>query len=158
IDKALDPDPARRYPHAGALAADLKAFKSGARIAARNYSLFAMLAHWTSRHRAIAVSVAAAIALAIAGVALFVRGIASERDRADVARERAAAMANELLLKQAELLLRVDPTGALDVLARYSGGNALGLEVLRAEARGLGIARLRGAPHSDNVLLTRSLS
>ncbi|HEX7836228.1 MAG TPA: serine/threonine-protein kinase [Kofleriaceae bacterium] len=51
INKALDQDPAQRYPDAGALAADLKAFKSGARIAARSYSLFAMLAHWTRRHR-----------------------------------------------------------------------------------------------------------
>src|SRR5262245_1252141 len=42
VDKALDPDPARRYPDAGALAADLKAFKSGARIAARSYSLPAL--------------------------------------------------------------------------------------------------------------------
>ncbi|HSS01402.1 MAG TPA: serine/threonine-protein kinase, partial [Kofleriaceae bacterium] len=33
INKALDPDRDRRYPGAGALAADLKAFKSGARIA-----------------------------------------------------------------------------------------------------------------------------
>src|SRR6185503_19758810 len=39
IDKALDRDPDRRYPNAGALARDLKAFKSGARIAAREYSL-----------------------------------------------------------------------------------------------------------------------
>jgi serine/threonine protein kinase len=54
IDKAIDPAPARRYPDAGALAADLKAFKSGARIAARSYSLPAMIAHWTRRHRAMA--------------------------------------------------------------------------------------------------------
>src|SRR5262249_12715178 len=31
IEKALDPEPAYRYPDAGALAADLKAFKAGAR-------------------------------------------------------------------------------------------------------------------------------
>jgi serine/threonine protein kinase len=51
IDKALDHDPARRYPDAGPLAADLKAFKAGARIAARSYSLFALLVHWTPRSR-----------------------------------------------------------------------------------------------------------
>src|SRR5204863_4964319 len=38
IDKALDAEPARRYANAGALATDLKAFKSGARITARSYS------------------------------------------------------------------------------------------------------------------------
>ncbi len=63
LDKALDPDPVQRYPHAGALASDLKAFKSGARIAARSYSLFAMFAHWTRRHRTLATSVAAAVVL-----------------------------------------------------------------------------------------------
>ncbi|MBC7978723.1 MAG: serine/threonine protein kinase, partial [Myxococcales bacterium] len=61
VDKALEPDPRRRYPDAGALAADLKAFTSGARIAARRYSLFAMLAHWLRRHRALALSLAAAL-------------------------------------------------------------------------------------------------
>src|SRR5205814_807388 len=64
IDKAVDPDPRGRYPDAGALAADLKAFKSGVRIAARQYSLPAMLAHWTRRHRTLALSLTAALALA----------------------------------------------------------------------------------------------
>ena len=57
IEKALDADPEQRYPDAGALAADLKAFKSGARISARSYSLFAMLGHWTRRHHALAVHI-----------------------------------------------------------------------------------------------------
>src|SRR6185436_1593268 len=64
IGKALDPEPARRYGDAGALSADLKAFKSGARIAARSYSLWATLTHWTRRHRVLALSVSAAIAVA----------------------------------------------------------------------------------------------
>src|ERR1043165_7368613 len=87
IEKALDPDPDRRYPDAGALAADLKAFKSGARIAARSYSLFAMLAHWTRRHRALALSVVAAIAIAITGILVYVRNITAERDRADLSND-----------------------------------------------------------------------
>jgi serine/threonine protein kinase len=85
IDKALEADPARRYPDAGALAADLKAFKSGARIAARSYSLPALLAHWTRRHRTLALSVAAAVALAAVGAVLYIRNISAERDRADKA-------------------------------------------------------------------------
>jgi len=63
IDKALDADPRRRYPDAGALAADLNAFKSGARITARNYSPFAMLAHWVQRHRLLAAAALAVIVL-----------------------------------------------------------------------------------------------
>ncbi|HEY6179321.1 MAG TPA: serine/threonine-protein kinase, partial [Kofleriaceae bacterium] len=74
IDKALDPDPARRYADAGALAADLKAFKSGARIAARSYSVFARLSRWLRRRRALLLSTAAVVAAAFAGV-LSVRSV-----------------------------------------------------------------------------------
>src|SRR6185369_10244530 len=116
------------YPDAGALAADLKAFKSGARIAARSYSLFAMLAHWTRRHRTLALSAAAAVAIAVTGSLLFVRNIAVERDRADASEavaKRAQASAetslDELTLNHAQLLLATDPSAALDVLAKYRG-------------------------------------
>jgi eukaryotic-like serine/threonine-protein kinase len=77
IDKALDPDRSKRYSDAAALAADLKAFKSGVRISARSYSLYAMLAHWTRRHRALALSVVAILTLGAVGSALYVRNIAS---------------------------------------------------------------------------------
>jgi WD40 repeat protein len=131
IDKALDPVPRRRYADAGALAADLKAFKSGARIGARSYSPWAMLAHWTRRHRAIAVSVTAAIALAAAGVVVFVRNIAAGRDRVDAAlvsaqqeRDRADAALvsaqqerDRAKLSEASLLLEKDPTRAEALLA-----------------------------------------
>ncbi len=94
IDKALDPDPAGCYADAGALAIDLKAFRSGARVGARSYSLYAMLAHWTARHRALALSVTTAIVLAVSGTVMYVRNIAAERDRAlllEAARLRAEA-------------------------------------------------------------------
>jgi WD40 repeat protein len=117
INKALDPDPAHRYADAGALAADLKAFKSGARIAARSYSLWAMLTHWTRRHRALAVSVTAAVALAATGVVVFVRNIAAERDRADAALISAQKERDRAKLSEASLLLEKDPTRAQDVLA-----------------------------------------
>jgi hypothetical protein len=81
IEKSLDPDPARRYPHAGALASDLKAFKAGARISARRYSLLAMLAHWMKRHRALALSVITGIAVVSASLIMYMRRIAAERDR-----------------------------------------------------------------------------
>jgi tRNA A-37 threonylcarbamoyl transferase component Bud32 len=123
IDKALDADPARRYPDAGALAADLKAFKSGARIGARSYSLFAMLAHWTRRHRRLAVSVVGAIALSAVGIVLYVRDIAVERDRADgalhdaeIQRIAADAERDRAQLSEAAMLLDKDPTQARDLL------------------------------------------
>jgi WD40 repeat protein len=165
INKALDPDPDRRYPDAGALAADLKAFKSGARIAARSYSLLAMLAHWTRRHRTLAMSVGAAIAIAIAGTALFVRNIAVERDRADSSEEaakRARASAetslDELTLKHAQLLLTTDPSAAVDALATYHGADLGRAEQIRAEATGRGVAVLRALPHTSSVLWTEGAS
>ena len=116
IDKALDPDPAGRYADAGELAADLKAFKSGARIAARSYSPYAMLAHWTRRHRAIALSVIAAIALSATGIVLYVRNIKSERDRADGALASARRERDRAKLSEASLQLENDPNRAKDLL------------------------------------------
>jgi WD40 repeat protein len=159
IDKALDPIAARRYPDAGALAADLKAFKSGARITARSYSLLAMLAHWTRRHRALALSATAAVAIAATASALYVRGIAAERDRADSseevatrARASAEASRDELVLNVARLLLTTDPSAALDALARYDGPDGERAAQIRADAMGRGVALVRALPHTDNVL------
>jgi WD40 repeat protein len=120
IDKALDPDPTRRYADAGALAADLKAFKSGVRIAARSYSLLAMLAHWTRRHRALALSITAAVVLAAMGVVVFIRNIAAERDRADAALVSAQRERDRAKLSEASLLLEKDPTKARDLLAQLT--------------------------------------
>jgi WD40 repeat protein len=151
LDKALDPDPARRYPDAGALAADLKAFKVGARIAARSYSLPAMLAHWTRRHRALALSVAVAATLATAGAITHVRRIAAERDR--------VATANStLILQQAELLLQTDPTAAFELLDSYDGTETTRKAMLTAQARGLGLARVHVAPHTQRINTARRLA
>jgi WD40 repeat protein len=159
ITKALDPDPGRRYPDAGGLAADLKAFKSGARIAARSYSLLAMLAHWIRRHRTLALSAAAVVGVAVAGIAVYIRNIAVERDRADTALERVEATRNDLArehaaltLKHAQLLLATDPSAALDTLATYQGPDRDRASQLRAEAIGRGVAVVRAVPHTDNVL------
>ncbi|HET7503288.1 MAG TPA: WD40 repeat domain-containing serine/threonine-protein kinase [Kofleriaceae bacterium] len=151
IDKALDPDPAGRYPDAGALAADLKAFKAGARIAARSYSLLAMLVHWTRRHRALALSIVAAVAVAAASSMLYVRNIAAERDRAE-------ASNNGLILEHAMLLLRSDPTAAFDLLDTYTGSDPQRLALLRAQAQGLGLSRARLRPHTRQIFFARTLA
>ena len=117
VAKALDPVPARRYRDAGELADDLKAFKSGARIAARSYSPFAVIAHWTRRHRALAATIAAALVLALAGTVIYVRNIAIERDRADAARAVANTERDNARLSEATALLDKDPTRARDLLA-----------------------------------------
>jgi WD40 repeat protein len=153
IDKALDPDPARRYPDAGALAADLKAFKAGARIAARRYSLLAMLVHWARRHRALTLSGVVVTVLAAIGTILYVQNIAIERDRADVALEKTEAAKDALTLEHAELLLHSDPTSALAALAGYHGPDVTRAKQISAEARGRGVARSILNSHSDTVYL-----
>ena len=144
IAKALEDAPDRRYADAGALAADLKAFKAGARIAARRYSLLAMLGHWRRRHRALAAAIVSIAALAATGVATYVRHIAAERDRV-------AAANGALILEQAQLLLRSDPTAAAALLTSYRGADATRLGMLRAEARGLGVATLHAGPHTQRI-------
>jgi len=158
IDKALAPDPKYRYPHAGALAADLRAFKSGARIAARSYSLPALLAHWIRRHRALALSVTTAVALAVIGIAFHIHDIATERDRADAARIEAEAQRtntengrSELILQHSELLMHSDPTAAVTSLATYHGVDDVRRRLLLAEAQGRGVARAVLSPHSDTI-------
>src|SRR5690606_13718841 len=83
--KAIAPAANDRYRDAGQLAADLKAFKSGVRITARDYSLPAVLAHWIRRHRMFAITVAALVAFTVAGATLYGHSVASARDRADAA-------------------------------------------------------------------------
>ncbi|HEY0988317.1 MAG TPA: serine/threonine-protein kinase [Kofleriaceae bacterium] len=143
IDKALDPDPGRRYAHAGALAADLKAFKSGARISARRYSMFAMLVHWSRRHRALVASLVGALAVIIAVTVLYVRSVSAERDRADAARaeaeheRRTAALERDRAqLSEASLVLEKDPTHARELLRSTESRNPQRAMLLaKAESR-----------------------
>jgi len=164
LDKALAQDPVRRYPNAGALAADLKAFKAGARIAARSYSLFALLQHWIRRHRAIALSIAATVVVATTGIVLFVHNVEIERDRADVKAEEALqqralveSAKEQLLIQHAELLLKTDPTAAYQTLADYHGVDVQQAELLRSRATGLGVATFRLTPHTDEIEFSRGL-
>jgi serine/threonine protein kinase/WD40 repeat protein len=151
LDKALDPDPMRRYPDAGALAADLKAFKSGARISARSYSLLGMFAHWMRRNRGLSVVLATVIAVTTTGTALYIRNIAAERDRADRSENSARTSLDELTLKHAELLLTTDPSAALDSIGSYQGVNINRARQIRAEALGRGVAVMRATPHTDSI-------
>jgi eukaryotic-like serine/threonine-protein kinase len=171
IDKACSPEPARRYANAAALAADLKAFKAGARIAARSYSLYALLTHWTRRHRMLAASVIGAVSLAIIAGILYVRAVASERDRADVAvdrleatndklaHERAVAVEqrNALILAQATAALDSDPTRALEWLETYpADGAGWGrVQVIAADAQSRGLARHIVRAMSATIAISR---
>ncbi|HEY0195631.1 MAG TPA: WD40 repeat domain-containing serine/threonine-protein kinase, partial [Kofleriaceae bacterium] len=155
IDKALEPDAEYRYVNAGALAADLKAFRAGARITARSYSLLALLAHWTRRHKTLSLTTAVALLVALVGTTVYVRNIAIERDRAD-ANETSAKLAQttaetnlrEVTLNHAQLQLTTDPTAAVDTLAGYQGARA---DQIRAEAHARGVASLRAQAHAEYI-------
>jgi WD40 repeat protein len=116
IDNALHPDREKRYHDAGALAADLKAFKSGFRIAARDYSLWATLAHWIRRHKSLATAIGAAVLIAVGGTVIYVRNIAIERDRADTALVTAQQERDRAKLSEASLVLDKDPNRASALL------------------------------------------
>ncbi len=146
IDKALDPQRARRYLDAAALASDLKAFKVGARVAARAYTPFGMIAHWIRRHRTLVFAAATAILLLAGGAMLYVHNIATARDRAETANDK-------LTLEHAELLLQTDPTAAASTLTGYQGHEMARWRRLRAEAQGRGVANITISPHTDTVRL-----
>jgi WD40 repeat protein len=152
IDKALDAAPERRYPDAGALAADLKAFKSGMRIAARSYSLFAMLAHWTRRHRALALSSTAIVALAVTGAILYVRNVAAARDRADRSLVVAHQERDRAQLAQASLLVEQDPTTGKELLASLAQRTPQSA-LLLSRANRLGATREVRLPGNASALL-----
>ena len=151
LDKALASELGRRYAHAGALAADLKAFKSGARISARRYSALAVFGRWIRRHRGLAAVLAAVVVAAALGGAMYVRNIAVERDRADVALGRANAANDQMILDRAALLLRSDPTESAAALVAYHGSDVVQRDRLLAEAQGRGVATASFKPHSKTI-------
>ena len=141
VDKSLASEPRERYGDAAALAADLKAFKSGVRITARSYSLLALLRHWTRRHRALALSVLAFTIVAVAGVAaLAVLYRMSSRNAAE-ARDR---LVQSYLEQGRRLSLASDYLRALPYLAQAyaEGDRSVAVRVLLARAERLaGLSR-----------------
>jgi eukaryotic-like serine/threonine-protein kinase len=150
IAKASDPDPARRYPHAGALAADLKAFKSGARITARRYSLYAALAHWTRRHRAAALAALAFVAVGIASVTALAALYRSSRSHAQAAHDRLIQSYEE---QGRRLLLDGEYLHALPYLAEAyaQGDRSTAVRFLLARAERLASAQLAVHMHATRV-------
>jgi tetratricopeptide (TPR) repeat protein len=89
VDKAMDPEPARRYATAAELAVDLRRFQTGQLVSAHRYSPAELLRRFLRQHRAsVTVAALAALALAIAVAVGFVavrrqaRIAEAERDRA----------------------------------------------------------------------------
>ena len=66
--KALEKQPARRYPSAGAMAKDLRLFAEGLPISARRTSALGRGVKWLERHRPLAAAVAGMCALVVAAL------------------------------------------------------------------------------------------
>jgi WD40 repeat protein/serine/threonine protein kinase len=88
-ERALRAEPAARYPSAREMLRDVKAYRSGAQVAAYQYSSLDLLKRFLGKHRtaAVASSVGLSVAFVLA-VASYVR-LAAARDRAREAEQRA---------------------------------------------------------------------
>ncbi|HET9157061.1 MAG TPA: serine/threonine-protein kinase, partial [Myxococcaceae bacterium] len=77
-ERALDPDPERRYPDASALAKELSAFRAGGMVSAYTYQSVEKLLKFVARHRTAATALAAALCVALLGAV----GVAVQLHRA----------------------------------------------------------------------------
>ena len=80
VDKALELDPARRYPTARELADDLRRFQTGQLVGAHQYSLNQLVRRWLRKHRtAFTVGTIAFVTLLVLGAIALQRIVAAER-------------------------------------------------------------------------------
>jgi WD40 repeat protein/tRNA A-37 threonylcarbamoyl transferase component Bud32 len=150
VRKAMARDPDARYPHAGALAEDLRRFTTGKLVSAHSYSTWELLRKKLSRHRGVvAVAIASMLVLGAIGVESFRRVVAErniarlEGGRAERALSSAEKRKRELVLLQAETALPRDPTAALAWLKTYdvSADDRGKVVDVVDEALALGVAR-----------------
>jgi hypothetical protein len=123
IDKATAHDPDARYPHAGELAADVRAFLAGKLVAAHRYTTSQRLRRFVRRHRVVVALSAVSFAVIVVISALGLAGILREKraaeeasERADQARIQAETRAELLQIQRASVLARTDPTRAAALL------------------------------------------
>ncbi|MCU0864009.1 MAG: serine/threonine protein kinase [Planctomycetes bacterium] len=126
---AMEPEPQRRYASASALSQDLDAVLQHRPIAARDAGPWLRLRRWTQRHPARAVTLLAALLIAIGGPLAWAAQEASARGRIEAERDRLAtsnraldlartrAQANFAKLQQAvdTMLTRVGDQSLRDV-------------------------------------------
>jgi len=162
-ERAMARDPAQRYPTADELVADLRRFQNGQLVAARTYSVWAVVRRWIARHRALVATAAfALIVLATTGAialrdVLEARRIAEAR-RVDADRERSTAVSRsyQLTLSEARSALEIDPTQALAWLKVDPSAplDWRGARAVAADALSRGVARhVLATPGADMFAL-----
>lgn len=128
--KALDPDPARRYASAGALAEDLRRFLDGLPVSARPATARYRAGRFLRRHGVGVASAALVTAALVALVAFYTVRLAGERDRARAA-ERVAVAERDRATAVSRFLEQI----LVSVNDRWNaGGSRLGREATVREA------------------------
>ncbi len=149
IEVAISPDPATRFPDAGAMVAELERFLAGRLIASRRYTPFERLLRFVGRHRVAALAVViAALALAIGGAFAFDR-VLSARARAEDAldeavheREVAQDLLTTMTLARAQSMMETNPTAAVALVRSLAtGARWREVRALVAEAEQHGVPR-----------------
>jgi WD40 repeat protein len=127
VAKAMEREPAERYPAAKAMADDLRRFQTGQIVQAHHYSAGERLVRFARRHRAPLLSAFAAIAaVAALGVISVGRVVEArdearqERDRAALAEQRSTRRADTLTLAEARSAAAAQPLVALAWLKTLS--------------------------------------
>ncbi len=111
IHKAIDREPANRYPSAGELAADLQRFINDEPIRARRMSTVARLNRWMKRHRIeAALSALSALLLIVITITSAVAAIRLSRERDAVRDEKSRADLAELKTLNAHVSALMDAT------------------------------------------------
>jgi len=136
VEHAMAFDPRDRYSTARELAEDLRRYTTGKLVARHAYSTSALFGRWLRRNRTPFASAATAILALLVLSAIWIHGIAAERDRVtdalDESRtslDKVEASLDDLAIAQAERTLTGDPSTAIAWLSRLTEG---GLERPRA--------------------------
>lgn len=103
--KALTRDKAGRYARAGDLAAEVRAFMTGGRIAAYEYGSWELIRRFVARNKALTAGIAAVVTISVAATILIVFAYGRERvarDRAEAQERAASANLAQAFLNRAE--------------------------------------------------------
>ncbi|MCA9679913.1 MAG: serine/threonine protein kinase, partial [Myxococcales bacterium] len=126
VTKAMDRDPAARYPTGRELAADLNRFATGQLVTAQQYSTIELVRRWIRRNRGVvAAALVSALLLVVLAAWAFWRVVEEaevarvEGTRAEKARRAAEDRSNALRALQAESSVNRDPTATVAWLKQY---------------------------------------
>ncbi|MBX3354134.1 MAG: serine/threonine protein kinase [Phycisphaeraceae bacterium] len=105
VDRCLEKEPARRYPSAGAVAADLRRHLAHEPILARPASTLYQVAKFARRHRPLVIGLAAAfVALIAATVTSITFAVRTTRALKETEEARSEAVASKLAAQESERL------------------------------------------------------